>query len=66
MEKDEYVCKRCRMSTVGDDGFCINCGFDNHQEYDSEKESEDEIDEYSEKSEEDFYSEMPEEPEDYE
>ena len=40
---DNFTCEKCRMSTIGQDGVCINCGWDKYLvDYDKERESENE------------------------
>jgi hypothetical protein len=40
-EVDEFFCKSCKKSMVGNDGFCINCGHDTTSEMDLAYEDED-------------------------
>lgn len=65
MEKDDFVCGSCRMSAVGLDGLCINCGYDKFampeeeaEDDDDREEDEEYSDEYDDSSEEDFYAEI--------
>jgi len=68
MAVDEFFCKKCRKSTVGTDGFCVNCGHnprfeETEESYDYEEEdaAKDEDDEYGcdkEEVEEDFFEEL--------